>query len=99
MWAGAATPPKRGTVKQLPPPLETQADDPAALAQVIAYYHATLKQSPEALDYLRQRGLMHPALIERFRRARHDHSRNRLAPFVVMAPDHAARRHPLTLHM
>jgi DNA primase len=61
------TPPKRGTVKQLPPPLETEADDPAALAQVIGYYHATLKQSPEALDYLRQRGLMHPALIERFK--------------------------------
>lgn len=63
----AATPPKRGTVKQLPPPMATEADDQAALAQVIDYYHGTLKQNPEALAYLKRRGLDHPELIERFK--------------------------------
>jgi DNA primase catalytic core len=65
--SASATPPKRGTVKQLPPPLATAADDQAALAQVIDYYHGTLKQSPEALEYLKRRGLDHPALIEQFK--------------------------------
>lgn len=43
------------------------ADDAALLASVLDYYHATLKQSPEALEYLRSRGLDHPALIDTFR--------------------------------
>ncbi|WP_395795713.1 CHC2 zinc finger domain-containing protein, partial [Aquimonas sp.] len=43
------------------------ADDAALLASVLDYYHATLKQSPEALAYLRSRGLDHPALIDTFR--------------------------------
>jgi post-segregation antitoxin (ccd killing protein) len=43
------------------------ADDQALLNRVIDYYHATLKQSPEALAYLAQRGLDHPELIDRFR--------------------------------
>jgi DNA primase catalytic core len=36
------------------------------LRAVLDYYTATLKQSPEALDYLTSRGLDHPELIERF---------------------------------
>lgn len=43
------------------------SDQAALLTQVIDYYHATLKQSPEALDYLRSRGLDHPDLIDTFR--------------------------------
>ena len=43
------------------------ADDQAALQQVIDYYHDTLKRSPEALDYLRARGIAHPEAVERFR--------------------------------
>ncbi|MFO0041565.1 MAG: CHC2 zinc finger domain-containing protein, partial [Pseudomonadota bacterium] len=42
------------------------ADESALLAQVIAEYHATLKQSPEALAYLAKRGLDHPALVDTF---------------------------------
>lgn len=42
-------------------------DDAALLARVVDYYHATLKQSPEALEYLRARGLDHPELIDTFR--------------------------------
>jgi DNA primase len=34
---------------------------------VIDYYHGTLKQSPEALEYLKRRGLDHPELIEQFK--------------------------------
>lgn len=58
---------KYGTTQKLATPLATDADLQATLQQVIGYYHDTLKQSPEALDYLKQRGLEHPELIETFR--------------------------------
>jgi DNA primase catalytic core len=58
---------KRTTVRTLPPPVSFDADDQALLNQVVDYYHETLKQSPEALDYLRARGLVHGELIEKFR--------------------------------
>jgi DNA primase catalytic core len=38
----------------------------ALLRRVLAYYHDTLKQSPEALGYLAARGLNHPELIAHF---------------------------------
>jgi len=43
------------------------ADDAALLRNVVDYYHATLKQSPEALAYLTKRGLDHPDVIDHFR--------------------------------
>ncbi|MHB1587434.1 MAG: CHC2 zinc finger domain-containing protein [Acidiferrobacteraceae bacterium] len=52
---------KRTTVRAL------DVDDQALLNQVIDYYHATLKTSPEALAYLKARGLDHPELIEHFK--------------------------------
>ncbi len=58
---------RQATVPKLAAPVDTDADDAAALAQVIDYYHATLKQSPEALAYLEQRGLASNELIDRFR--------------------------------
>lgn len=57
---------QRSTVTKLPAPVTLDADDKALLHQVIDYYHATLKQSPEALAYLQSRGLNHPELIDRF---------------------------------
>ena len=63
----SACPPKQSTVRRLPPPVSLDADDHALLAQVVGYYHETLKASPEALVYLEARGLRHPELIERFR--------------------------------
>jgi DNA primase len=57
---------KQSTVPKLAAPVTPDADDAALLAQVIDYYHATLKQSPEALAYLASRGLDHPELIDRF---------------------------------
>ena len=58
---------RQATVPKLAAPVNADADDAAALAQVIDYYHATLKQSPEALAYLASRGLDNPELIDRFR--------------------------------
>lgn len=57
---------KRSTTKTLPP-LAAQADDQKLLQQVIDYYHQTLKQSPEALDYLASRGLKSSDLIDTFK--------------------------------
>ncbi len=47
-------------------PLAAHPDDQVLLRQILAYYQATLKQSPKALAYLKSRGLMHPELIEQF---------------------------------
>jgi DNA primase len=58
---------KRTTVRTLPPRVSFDADDQALLNQVVDYYHETLKQSPEALAYLKARGLVHGELIEKFR--------------------------------
>jgi len=63
----AAAPVKRSTVRQLPAPVDVSADDRALLGQVIGYYHDTLKRSPEALAYLKARGLNDPAVIDRFK--------------------------------
>lgn len=32
-------------------------DDQKLLAQIVGYYHTTLKATPEALDYLKGRGI------------------------------------------
>ena len=57
---------KHSTTPKLEAPLSSDADLQTALRQVIEYYHASLKQSPEALEYLASRGLNHSELIERF---------------------------------
>ena len=58
---------KRSHKRPLPALLAQDVDAQTALRQVVDYYHATLKQSPEALAYLAQRGLDHPELIEHFK--------------------------------
>ncbi len=62
-----ASPVKRNTIAKHPSSLAANPDDQKQLATVIDYYHETLKQSPEALNYLKSRGLDHPELIERFK--------------------------------
>jgi len=59
----------RGTTAavKIKAPFETSVDDARVLQEVTDYYHATLKQSPEALKYLQQRGLEHPEMIAHFR--------------------------------
>ncbi len=49
------------------PPLPMAAEDSAVLSEVVDYYNATLKKTPEALAYLEKRGLMHPDLIDAYR--------------------------------
>jgi len=55
--SSAAVPPKQSTVKKLPTALASNLEDTQLLAQVIDYYHQTLQHSPEALAYLKQRGV------------------------------------------
>jgi len=50
----------------LPAPVEADAEDEELLRQVVGFYHETLKESPEALEYLASRGLVHPEVVERF---------------------------------
>ncbi|MFZ5699353.1 MAG: CHC2 zinc finger domain-containing protein [Pseudomonadota bacterium] len=58
---------KQSTVPKLAAPVDADGDDAAALAQVVDFYHVTLKQSPEALAYLEQRGIASNELIDRFK--------------------------------
>ena len=57
---------RQSTVPKLPAPVTPDADDQQLLDQVIEYYHATLKQSPEALAYLEKRGIANAEAIDRF---------------------------------
>jgi DNA primase catalytic core len=66
--AGADRPPPKTTrIRKLASPLDADAADQELLAQVVAYYHETLKESPEGLEYLRSRGLVHGEMVEHFR--------------------------------
>ncbi len=52
---------------KLEPVVTADLDDGALLQRVAGYYHETLKQSPEALAYLKERGLVHAEMIDRFK--------------------------------
>ena len=58
---------KLSTVPKLASPVNFGAEEQEALQQTVDYYHATLKQSPEALSYLAKRGLKHSEMIDRFK--------------------------------
>ncbi len=60
-------PPERSTVPKLPGLLDASEGDQVLLRRVVDYYHATLKESPEALQYLASRGLQHAEAVERFK--------------------------------
>lgn len=65
-----AKPVKRSTNQKLTSSLAADllaADTASAVNQVVDYYHQTLKESPEALDYLDKRGLNYPELINTFK--------------------------------
>ena len=65
--AATAAPPTKSTVKKLPTALERDVEDARLLAQVIEYYHQSLLQSPEALDYLKRRGIASEEAIRTFK--------------------------------
>jgi len=52
---------------KLPSPVTLGAAHAEALAQVTAYYHSTLKDSPEALAYLERRGLSSSEMVAQFK--------------------------------
>jgi DNA primase len=58
---------RKGTTAKLESPIAADADDRQALLSVTAFYHETLKESPEALRYLESRGLNHPEMVGHFR--------------------------------
>ena len=60
-------PVKDSTVRVLPPPVELDAEDHTLMLQVVEYYHATLKTSPEALAYLKKRCIDSPDAVSRFK--------------------------------
>ncbi len=57
----------RSTVTRLASPLPAGANDRELLERVVGFYAQTLRESPQALDYLKLRGLHHGELVERFR--------------------------------
>ena len=65
--ASSAPPPKHSTVKKLPTALARDAEDAKLMLQVIEYYHETLLGSPEALEYLRRRGIGSEEAIKTFK--------------------------------
>jgi DNA primase len=64
---GSGPSPKRASTRHLPAPVAAGADDAELLSQVVAFYHAALTSSPEALAYLARRRIDHPEAIARFR--------------------------------
>ena len=58
---------KKTTVPKLASPLTGDADKQTALQQVIAFYHKSLRESPEVQSYLKQRGLDDVELINHFK--------------------------------
>jgi DNA primase len=54
-------------VKKLPMPIAADAEDAKLLTQVIEYYHETLLERPEALGYLKRRGIGSDEAIKTFK--------------------------------
>ena len=60
-------PAKHSTIKKLAMPIAADAEDAKLLAQVIEYYQETLLASPEALEYLKRRGIGSEEAIKTFK--------------------------------
>jgi len=58
---------QRSQKRHLSPVLSESVESRKALVLVVDYYHQTLLQSPEALAYLKQRGLDHPEIVDHFK--------------------------------
>ena len=65
--AGHAVAAKQSTVRKLDAVIATDVDDAAAMREVVDFYHASLKESPEALAYLEKRGLHSSEMVAHFR--------------------------------
>ena len=58
---------KQSSVQQLDSLAESEEPDAVVLRRVVNYYHETLKRSPEAQQYLIERGLQHGEVVEHFK--------------------------------
>jgi len=58
---------KRTTIRHLDTPFDGNVDDQTILSQTVDYYHETLKQSPNALEYLHKRGLNNSEMLDHFK--------------------------------
>lgn len=65
--AAGSEPIKRTTVRMLEAPVALDVDDQALLNQVIDYYHEVFTASPEALAYLKARGIDSTEAVEHFK--------------------------------
>lgn len=89
--AHASRPLKISRVRRLPSPLSLDVEDRELLNQVIGYYHATLKNSPEALAYLAKRGLTHSAMVEHFQLGYSNRTLGLRLPVKATKPGHEVR--------
>lgn len=58
---------KKSTVRKLPSPLDTMTSDADLLRQITDYYCRELKESPEAVRYLEERGITLSETIDAFK--------------------------------
>jgi DNA primase len=65
--SGPEPPPRKSTIVKLPPLVEHTASDKQLLEAVVEHYHGTLKNAPEAQQYLVKRGLQSAEMVEHFR--------------------------------
>jgi len=65
--ASAGPPPKKCTVPKLPPLIESAVDDKKLLERIVSHYQQTLKDTPDAQQYLVKRGLQSSAMVAHFR--------------------------------
>jgi len=65
--APACAPVRKATVPRLPAPVASDADDQAALRQVVDYYHERLMENPAAVAYLKKRGLYNEEMVKVFK--------------------------------
>ena len=65
--AGAKIMRSRATIPKAPLPVSSDADDQTLLNQAIDFYHRTLKESPLALAYLKERRIDHPEAVDQFK--------------------------------
>lgn len=59
--------PKRTSVRKLAAPFDVSVEDRELLAEVVGFYHHTLREAPEAIAFLERRRIAHPEAVERFR--------------------------------
>jgi DNA primase len=60
-------PVKQSTVLKLDSPFENLVENQALLNRVSEFYHEALKQQAEGMEYLQQRSLKHPEMIDHFK--------------------------------